>query len=143
MLVFKSARIRSLGMPEYNLQDKVVLDFEVENVGKAIAHNPSLRYDLEVRPTSHFHKTYPKWIGHGTMKFMDDPPATPVVAEGEVEVPDKALGDFPDTLTLYYRLSYDDDATGASFDEKESCGQFFVERRLVPFPPMLQPCPPR
>ena len=106
--------------------------FQVENVGKAIAHNPSLQYDLE---GSHGLQDA------GTIKFMDDPPGTPVVGEGKslgigwAPTNFRRIGD-PRTLpsevlslndlTLHYRLSYDDEATGAHFDEKESCGEFSV-----------------
>jgi hypothetical protein len=153
MLVFKSAQLTSFNLSEGRQgtrSNKVVLDFQVENVGKAIAHNPSLQYDLEVQPVSRksgaFNKTWRYsymgrvWRGHGTIKFMDDPPATPVVGEGEVEVPDGVLEAFPNTLTLHYRLSYDDEATGARFDEKESCGRFLVETSQI-FP--MLPCPPK
>ena len=51
----------------------------------------------------------------------------PVVAEGEVEVPYEVMLAFPSTITLRYRLSYDDEATGAHFDEKESCGEVFLK----------------
>jgi hypothetical protein len=149
MLVFKSAQILEFDVSadrRGTRSGKFVLDFQVENVGKAIAHNPSLQYDLEVQPESS--PSPGKWIYRmgrlrrtGTIKFMDDPPATPVVGEGEVEVPYEALVAFPDTFTLHYRLSYDDEATGAHFDERESCGRFVVDNPRNSFP--LQPCRPK
>jgi hypothetical protein len=162
MLVFKSAELRGFSISE-DLQgtrsNKVILDFEVENVGKAIAHNPSLQYDLEVQPDDGVGRVLSQKMERlrGTIKFTDDPPATPVVGEGEVEVPYKVLvaflrprvkarRTFLDIFTLHYRLSYDDEATGAHFVEKESCGEFLVEtlqmRGSAPLFSM-QPCTPK
>jgi hypothetical protein len=166
MLVLKSAQLRgpaniwSYGSNLPYIDYESALLFQVENVGKAIARSPRLQYDLEA--TAGAWKGV--WRGAGTIKFMDDPPATPVVGEGKVSGqgldPTKQPGGvliFPD-LTLHYRLSYDDEATGTHFDEKESCGQFslgdfiYIEAPGRPKPqlpksrsgsfPML-PCPPK
>lgn len=114
-----------------------MLDFQVENVGKAIAHDPSLRYDVELLPVGG-RETGVTRIG--TIKFMDDPPGTPVTAVARVEVPYHARSIeklTPLALTVCYKLSYHDESTGTHFDEKESCVETIAESGRTSF---LQPC---
>lgn len=136
MLIFKSAQLAGLSIsvtPETIATPQkqplsLLLASQVENVGKAIAHNPSLRYDdVELLPVGGPQTGVTRI---GTIKFMDDPPGTPVTAVATVAVPYHARSSekIPTLgLTLHYKLSYDDEATGTHFDEKESCVETVAE----------------
>jgi hypothetical protein len=123
MVVFKSANLKAVHISEVvatrAVSTKLVIDFQLENVGKAIARNPALQYDLDV-PLNQQEKV----SSHGIAKFIDDPPATPVEARVVVEVSSEFAQ--RDGATLHYKIAYDDEATGIHFEEKTACVETYL-----------------